>query len=115
MGRHSSLPSSCRRPVCISSAASIGTPCHPFAYADIVLTGPSQGRWEYAQKCAVCHGPGGVESNRDLSTYDHVHTLRSSVLDQVHACAMPPADGEALTAAERATLLGWLVCGAPES
>jgi hypothetical protein len=41
MGRHSSLCSSSRRPVCCSSDASIGTPCHPFAYADIALTGPS--------------------------------------------------------------------------
>jgi mono/diheme cytochrome c family protein len=68
-----------------------------------------------AAKCVVCHGPGGVEATRDLSTYDHVHTQRSSVLDQVHACMMPPAGGEALTAAERATLLGWLVCGAPQN
>ena len=68
-----------------------------------------------ASKCVVCHGPGGVESNRDLSSYDHVHALRSSVLNQVHACAMPPADGEALTAPERATLLGWLVCSAPQN
>ena len=69
----------------------------------------------FASKCVVCHGPGGVESNRDLSTYDHVHTLRSSVLNQVHACAMPPANGESLTAPERATLLGWLVCSAPQN
>src|SRR5690242_17267112 len=41
LARHSSLLSSRRRPVCASSSASIGAPCHPFASMDIMSTGPS--------------------------------------------------------------------------
>jgi mono/diheme cytochrome c family protein len=102
LGCSSSSPATCPNDLPASCAAT--PPSYARDVAPIV-----------ASKCVVCHGPGGVESNRDLSTYDHVHTLRSSVLNQVHACAMPPADGEALTAAERATLLGWLVCSAPDN
>src|SRR5882672_11753357 len=40
MGRHSALCSSRRRPVFASSAALIGAPSHPFAFASIALTGP---------------------------------------------------------------------------
>src|SRR5205823_6602086 len=41
LGRHSALHSSLRRAVLASSSALIGAPCHPFALADIVRTGPS--------------------------------------------------------------------------
>src|SRR6266536_2936769 len=41
MGRHSLLLSSPRPLVLASSAAAIGAPCHPFAFAPIALTGPS--------------------------------------------------------------------------
>ena len=40
MGRHSALFSSRRRSVFASSAALIGAPCQPFAFASIALTGP---------------------------------------------------------------------------
>src|SRR5260221_8966237 len=41
MGRHSLLLSSPRLLVLASSAAAIGAPCHPFAFAFIALAGPN--------------------------------------------------------------------------
>jgi hypothetical protein len=64
--------------------------------------------------CVPCHAPGGVSADRPLTTYSEVYTRRASVLTQVYSCAMPPADGGVpLAPTERAALLGWLVCGAP--
>jgi hypothetical protein len=42
LGRHSLLLSSPRPLVLASSAAAIGAPCHPFAFAPMALTGPKQ-------------------------------------------------------------------------
>lgn len=67
----------------------------------------------FARRCTGCHSPTGVEAERDFTSYDRIHQLRTDVLTQVYACRMPPADAAAPTPAERATLLGWLVCGAP--
>jgi hypothetical protein len=69
-----------------------------------------------AGRCGGCHGDGGIEVNQhDLRTYDAVYRQRSSVLTQVYGCLMPPADAAPLTPGERAALLGWLVCGAPNN
>jgi hypothetical protein len=71
-----------------------------------------------AAKCQPCHEPGGVSSNRDLTTYDNVENLESTVLGQVYACAMPPADAgpdATLTPSERNDFLQWLVCGSPNN
>jgi len=65
-----------------------------------------------ATSCVPCHEPGG-SSVQLLQTYAEVFDLRGPVLDQVYACKMPPADYPPLTPAQRADLLGWLVCGAP--
>ena len=62
--------------------------------------------------CRSCHEPGG-SSLHYLQTYDEVFALRGPVLDQVYACKMPPSSYPALSPAERADLLAWLVCGAP--
>jgi uncharacterized membrane protein len=66
-------------------------------------------------RCLECHVAGGPGAKHDLSTYEHVYTQRSAVLNQVYGCAMPPAEGTALAASERATLLAWLVCHAPNN
>lgn len=69
-----------------------------------------------ARRCWGCHGDGGLEvASRDLGTYDAVFRQRSAVLNQVYGCLMPPADAAALSADERAAILGWLVCGAPQN
>ena len=65
--------------------------------------------------CLKCHAPGGQEASKDLTTYQNVFTQRQPVLTQVFSCRMP-LEGEARpTAEERALLLGWLVCGAPNN
>ncbi len=66
-------------------------------------------------RCWECHGPGGAEQARhDFSTYDSVYAQRGSMLTQVYSCRMPPAEAAPLASDERAALLSWLVCGAPE-
>lgn len=64
-------------------------------------------------RCVSCHGPGGVSSEKPLGTWAEVSARRSSVLDQVYACRMPQPPA-VLPPAERAELLAWLVCGAPD-
>lgn len=62
--------------------------------------------------CATCHSPGGRESSRLLTDYDHVFAQRGAVLLQVNACRMPPRNAPPLAAEGRKALLTWLVCGA---
>ncbi len=66
-----------------------------------------------ASRCTRCHTQGGAAGTVPLVTYDDVHVRRSAVLNQVYSCRMPQ-DG-LLGADERAKLLGWLVCGAPDN
>jgi hypothetical protein len=69
----------------------------------------------FASRCTRCHGPGGVESSRDFTTYANVYAQRSAILDQVYACSMPPAGETPPTTDERNQLLAWLVCSAPDN
>ncbi|HKE14239.1 MAG TPA: hypothetical protein VKB80_05230 [Kofleriaceae bacterium] len=66
-------------------------------------------------RCVACHGPGGPEASRDLSTYAGVHGQADAVLRQIYSCRMPPSGVDPLDPEERATLLLWLVCGAKEN
>jgi hypothetical protein len=68
-----------------------------------------------AARCATCHSPGGAGSPFDFTTYDSVFANRSAILNQVYACNMPPKGAAGLDPAQRQTLLGWLVCGAPNN
>jgi hypothetical protein len=66
--------------------------------------------------CSQCHVAGGSAANKPLGTYAEVYQRRLSVLTQLTACLMPPpSSGISLTAQERADLLAWLVCGAPNN
>jgi hypothetical protein len=67
------------------------------------------------QACTPCHAPGGEQASRSLVTYAGAFANRSAMLDQVHACRMPPLDGPTLPAAGRAVLETWVVCGAPNN
>lgn len=70
----------------------------------------------FQRRCFVCHTDGGVAAGRrDFSTYDKIFAQRSPILNQVYACQMPPPDAGQPTPAERAALLGWLVCKAPNN
>lgn len=69
-----------------------------------------------ASKCASCHGAGGTASSRfDTSSYDRVYSARATALSQIYDCRMPPANAVALSPGERAALLTWFVCHAPNN
>jgi hypothetical protein len=69
-----------------------------------------------ARRCSPCHLPGGIEAQtHDFSRYDVLFAQKGSVLGQIHACLMPPPEATPPSAAERAVLLGWIVCGAPQN
>lgn len=64
------------------------------------------------RRCRPCHTAGGVEATAPLDTYQQVHARRAEIQVRVSACLMPPANQPQPSDAERAALLGWLVCGA---
>ena len=67
-------------------------------------------------RCFPCHDNGGTAGAKLLFTnYAQVFSHRQAILSQVHACRMPPAGASGLSASERATLQGWLVCHAPDN
>jgi mono/diheme cytochrome c family protein len=65
--------------------------------------------------CNTCHGSGGTAEDRLLTDYANVYRQRSSVLNQIYNCHMPPESERPLTAEQRAVLLAWLVCKAPNN
>ena len=65
--------------------------------------------------CVTCHSPTGVDPGKPLDTYAHVFDRRGEVLTQVNACRMPPEGEMAPSDDERAIILTWLVCGAPDN
>jgi hypothetical protein len=66
------------------------------------------------RRCNVCHYAGNSQSQDVFETYEGVFAQRQTVLSRVYGCVMPPRDAPALSPEERAVLLEWLVCGAPE-
>jgi mono/diheme cytochrome c family protein len=68
-----------------------------------------------ASRCVSCHGPGGQNAALPFTTYQQVFNSRIAILNQVYHCVMPPAGNPAPDAQQRALLLGWLVCGAPDN
>ena len=70
----------------------------------------------FATRCSPCHFPGGVEDSAgDYSTYAGVSRVAGTIEGQVASCAMPPSDAGAMPSADRATLLAWIVCRAPDN
>jgi mono/diheme cytochrome c family protein len=66
--------------------------------------------------CVGCHGPGGIEATRPYGTWAQVSANKQGVLAQIYACRMPQPDaGVSLSEADRAVLLHWFVCGAPNN
>lgn len=64
--------------------------------------------------CLSCHGPNGA-AGYDMSTYARVAAQQSAILDQVYGCLMPTANYAQPSLEQRLTLLGWLVCNAPNN
>jgi len=70
----------------------------------------------FERRCWHCHANGGPEAaSHNFSTYDNIYAQRSAILNQVYACHMPPAGQTPPTSDERAKLLAWLVCKAPNN
>jgi hypothetical protein len=49
-----------------------------------------------------------------LSAYADVFAIHGEILDQIYGCRMPEAP-YAMSDADRVTVLGWLVCEAPDN
>jgi hypothetical protein len=67
------------------------------------------------ERCNLCHFPGNAQSEDVFTDHGDIFPQRQTVLTRIYSCVMPPEDAPPLTAAERATLLKWLVCGAPDN
>jgi uncharacterized membrane protein len=65
--------------------------------------------------CLDCHFAGNHNSSVVLETQSELNRQRGLVETQVYRCQMPPSDGVALSTGDRARLLEWLVCGAPDN
>jgi cytochrome c5 len=62
--------------------------------------------------CNTCHSPGSMLW--PLIGYENVSDWAYSILLDVEACKMPPADGGTppLSGQDRSVLVGWIACGA---
>ncbi|MFT3769241.1 MAG: c-type cytochrome [Minicystis sp.] len=67
-----------------------------------------------AARCGTCHTPAGAAPDKPFDTWAEVSQQRVGVLHQIYSCNMPPTEATQLTDAERAEILAWLVCGAPD-
>lgn len=67
-----------------------------------------------AERCARCHRPGAGANQPPFDTHAKVFRQAGTILTVLHLCQMPPR-GAPLSADERALLIGWLACGAPEN
>jgi hypothetical protein len=65
--------------------------------------------------CVDCHHPMSTLAQTSLATYPSVHLVFGAALGQVSSCLMPPAGKPPLSDEERAALLAWLACGAPNN
>ena len=67
-------------------------------------------------RCFPCHFPGGIEaSTHDFSKYSVILMQKSRILNQIHACLMPPAGQPDLDMMQRFTFQSWLICGARDN
>jgi hypothetical protein len=66
------------------------------------------------QYCEVCHLPGNGRSSTLLTNYDQIYSERRTAFTQIYNCEMPTGHRQ-LTAENRALLLKWFVCGAPNN
>ena len=102
----------------VSSSSGSAAPCPDDLPAACPSMAPSYARdvaTVIEQACTPCHAPGGQQANRPLVTYAGAFANRSAMLNQVHACRMPPLGSPPLSADGRKLLQEWLVCGAPNN
>jgi hypothetical protein len=97
--------------VVVACGSDAGVPCPspPPSYAEEVVP-------ILQAKCNNCHW--GDAGPWPLTGYHAVAAWRDLVFLDVEKCTMPPADAGAdalLSDVERATLLAWISCGAPNN
>jgi hypothetical protein len=66
--------------------------------------------------CAIssgCHGAGSTNSGGPLTNYSQIFNRRSNIKAAVQAGTMP--QGATLSASDKADLLSWIDCGAPNN
>ena len=66
--------------------------------------------------CAIssgCHGAGSTNSGGPLTNYSQIFNRRSNIKAAVQAGTMP--QGSTLSAADKADLISWIDCGAPNN
>jgi hypothetical protein len=69
-----------------------------------------------AKNCHPCHRAGGLALDRPFETYMQVYDARTTMLNRVTRCIMPPACApQQPSTTERHDLLQWLVCSAPNN
>ena len=66
------------------------------------------------QRCNACHYADNPQTSAVWTDYDAVYARRRTIQSRIYSCVMPPEEAPQLTPGERAVLLEWLVCGAPE-
>jgi hypothetical protein len=66
-------------------------------------------------QCNNCH-VGGATGPWPLSPYEDLLHWRKQLLVSLVKCTMPPEDaGKTLSETERAKIIGWVACGAPNN
>jgi hypothetical protein len=62
---------------------------------------------------STCHGP--MMGQWELADYSDVSDWASLIQLDLTDCAMPPSDAGAYPTSDRATVLAWIACGAPNN
>jgi hypothetical protein len=67
-------------------------------------------------RCYGCHSSTDGGGPWPLTTLVDIQDWKTQFIQDVESCSMPPVDaGAKLSSDESTTLLGWLVCGAPDN
>jgi hypothetical protein len=70
----------------------------------------------FAARCKSCHALGNDGGRWPLEKYEHIYDWRLLIRYDLVLCKMPPSNSEvALTPDERAVIIDWLNCGAPDN
>jgi hypothetical protein len=61
----------------------------------------------------TCHAPGA--GPWPLTTYQDVAAWTAPIQMDIQGCTMPPPDAGTISSTDRAMVLDWLACGAPNN
>lgn len=67
-------------------------------------------------ECLSCHYTGSDLTRTAYNAYQGIYSDRGSILGQLYACEMPPANYPLpITSDQRTTFMAWIECGAPNN